>query len=260
MLRLLTKDKALHSLGMNSTQHMQFLAALNKPNGLILVTGPTGSGKSTTLYHALNYLNTHLVNICTAEDPVEIRLTGINQVNIQPKIGLTFANLLRTFLRQDPDIIMIGEIRDRETAEIALKASQTGHLVLSTLHSNNCVASFARLKNIGLKLSDLAGCLNLIIAQRLVRELCECKNKNAANDYIPLGCSKCKNGYNGRFAIFEMLPLTDELINFLEKAPSLSQIEQFTATMGLETLAQIALNKINLGQTTLEEVKRVVSL
>ena len=262
MLRLLEKDKILHPLGMHKLHEDLFFSALRKPNGFILVTGPTGSGKSTTLYHAINYLNTTTVNICTAEDPIEVKLPGVNQVNIQPKIGLTFLALLRAFLRQDPDIIMIGEIRDHETAEMALRASQTGHLVLSTLHSKSSITSLFRLKNMGVPISSLAGNLNLIIAQRLLRRLCHyCKKPSSKEDksYAAVGCMRCQHGYNGRMPIFEMLPIDKTLDTYMQTTSSLFEIEQFVTSMQIETLYAAGLAKLNQGETSLEELHRVVT-
>ena len=207
VLRLLdAKDSALSipRLGMTDEQSKLYLEKLSRSQGLILVTGPTGSGKTMTLYSALHHLNRIEKNIATVEDPVEIELSGINQVNIHPRIGLDFSAALRTLLRQDPDIVMIGEIRDKETAIIALQAAQTGHLVLSTLHTNNAAESIARLQSMGITSQEITDTTTLIIAQRLVRTICyHCKN-------IKNGCGHCRQGYSGRTGIFELFPLEKE--------------------------------------------------
>jgi len=203
VLRLLKKSKTpnLQELGLNDLQYQQFLTAIEQPQGLILVTGPTGSGKTITLYSAISHLNNIHKNICTVEDPVEIPLDGVNQIAIKPKIGLDFAHILRTLLRQDPDIMMIGEIRDGESAKIAIRAAQTGHLVLATLHANSAQETITRLKYMGISADLIAYSLNLILAQRLLRKLClHCQGH---------GCPLCHNGYAGRTAIFELLPFND---------------------------------------------------
>lgn len=217
----------IESLGFSSKQKNCFLQAISRPQGLVLVTGPTGSGKTMTLYAALGLLNTAEKNISTAEDPVEINVHGINQVNINPKIGLTFAGTLRAFLRQDPDIIMIGEMRDLETAEIAIKAAQTGHLVLSTLHTNSAAETLTRLMNMGVHAFNIASSVSLIVAQRLVRRLCErCKLmrtdlttqnliKLGLTDHFPsykaMSCNQCAHGYRGRIALFEVMPISKKI-------------------------------------------------
>lgn len=236
VLRLLKHAQETHSpqsLGLNPKALALFLKAINQPQGLVLVCGPTGSGKTSTLYTALSYLNKTEKNIATAEDPVEIQIEGINQVNIKPSLGLDFETLLKTFLRQDPDIIMIGEIRDKETAATAIKAAQTGHLVLSTLHSNSSLKSLSRLKNLNISSFDIDETLNLIIAQRLLRKLCP---------YCKKGCSQCYQGYAGQLAIFEMLTYDEE---------------KKTYTQHLK-LKEDALDKVAQGLTTLEEVQRVL--
>jgi type IV pilus assembly protein PilB len=226
VLNPINRSLDLKYLGLDAKEEQLFLKYIHLPQGLILVTGPTGSGKTITLYTALNILNQTAKNISTVEDPVEISLPGINQVEINYKIGLDFARVLRTFLRQDPDIIMVGEIRDLETAEIAIKAAHTGHLVLATLHTNSAIASLTRLLNMGVAAFNLATALSLIIAQRLVRKLCiHCKslqnlptkilaeNNLEANAkiYAPIGCEHCNQGYQERMAIFEMLPITSNI-------------------------------------------------
>ncbi len=220
----------IEDLGLDQQQYLHFLEALAKPHDLILVTGPTGSGKTVTLYSALNALNHVKRNILTAEDPVEIRLPGINQTTINPKIGLTFASALRTFLRQDPDIIMIGEIRDFETADIAIKAAQTGHLVLSTLHTNSAVETLARLTNLGISSFNIATSFSLLVAQRLVRKLCDfCKipylmqlNDNSTWRIYKAGsCSHCIDGYRNRLSLFEIIPSTPASWNKLPREQAL---------------------------------------
>ncbi|MCB1802745.1 MAG: type IV-A pilus assembly ATPase PilB, partial [Gammaproteobacteria bacterium] len=228
VLRILDSSAAtlgVESLGFDERQKKDFISAIEKPYGMVLVTGPTGSGKTVTLYTALNMLNQPEVNISTAEDPVEIQVAGINQVNVNPRTGLTFAEALRAFLRQDPDIVMVGEIRDLETAEIAVKAAQTGHLVLSTLHTNDAPQTLTRLANMGIPPFNIASSVNLILAQRLARRLCEhCKTtddvprdalleegfteqdfRNGLKVYKPVGCDKCNKGYKGRVGIFEVM-------------------------------------------------------
>lgn len=212
VLRILDTKKlklSITSLGLTHNQENAFINKINQPQGLILVTGPTGSGKTITLYSALHYLNQIEKNICTVEDPVEIELPGINQVNINPHIGLNFAAALHTLLRQDPDILMIGEIRDKETANIAIQAAQTGHLVLSTLHTNSATEAITRLKAFNISSEDLMQSLTLIIAQRLIRKLCEHCKQHENNNYQAIGCEYCNKGYAGRIGIFELL--TDNL-------------------------------------------------
>lgn len=280
VLRLLDADRAklgIEALGFSSIQHKHFVKAIKRPQGLILVTGPTGSGKTVTLYTALNLLNTLEVNISTAEDPIEIKVAGINQVQINTKTDLTFSTALRAFLRQDPDIIMVGEIRDLETAQIAVKAAQTGHLVLSTLHTNNTAQTLNRLINMGLPRFNLASAISLIIAQRLVRTLCQ-QCKKTRDDYSPqslqqlgfhaheietitlyqaVGCEQCVNGYKGRVGLFEILPMSNELGQLLLSGAHSFEIEDLAQRQGFLTLFQSGLEKIRLGITTIEEVNRV---
>jgi len=260
-------------LGFSEKEQRLFCKYIQMPQGLILVTGPTGSGKTITLYTALNILNQPTKNISTVEDPVEINLHGINQVEINHKTGLSFATALRTFLRQDPDIIMIGEIRDLETAEIAIKAAHTGHLVLATLHTNSAAASLIRLLNMGVPAFNLASAISLIIAQRLVRKLCaRCKQTQilpkavlAANNleentitYTALGCQQCNQGYHERMAIFEMLPITPTISELIMQHCNLSAIEKQMHMLDLPTLHSAALNKIRTGITSLEEINRAI--
>lgn len=249
VIRLLNPNNRLLSideLGFDETQKKQFLTALNKPQGLILVTGPTGSGKSITLYTALQFLNNIQKNISSAEDPVEIGLPGVNQVNINPKAGLDFLTILRAFLRQDPDIIMLGEIRDTETAKMAVHAAQTGHLVLATTHTNNTIETISRLTSMGIKPFHIANCVQLIIAQRLVRKRCPHCTQDST-------CPHCNDGYHGRTAVFEMMPLCASLRHLILKEQPISN-----KTIGIQTLWQSAMKKIEQGTTTLDEVQRVI--
>lgn len=280
VMRILDPGSAklgIEALRFSSIQKEHFIHAIKRPQGMILVTGPTGSGKTVTLYTALNILNTKEVNISTAEDPVEIKVPGINQVNINPKAGLTFSNALRAFLRQDPDIIMIGEIRDLETAEIAVKAAQTGHLVLSTLHTNSAAETLNRLVNMGIATFNVASSVTLIIAQRLARKLCEhCKvlrddiNKPgllelgfAETDleriklYKAGGCTKCTNGYRGRVGLFEVLPMTKKLGQIIMSGGNSLDILRIAQEEGMITIYQSGLEKVKQGITTIEEVNRV---
>ncbi|CAL7964369.1 T2SSE family protein (fragment) [Gammaproteobacteria bacterium] len=260
-------------MGFSEKEQRLFCKYIQMPQGLILVTGPTGSGKTITLYTALNILNQPTKNISTVEDPVEINLHGINQVEINHKIGLSFATALRTFLRQDPDVIMIGEIRDLETAEIAIKAAHTGHLVLATLHTNSAAASLTRLLNMGVPAFNLASAISLIVAQRLVRKLCTyCKQPQilpkavlTANNleentisYIALGCQQCNQGYHERMAIFEMLPITPTIGELIMQHCNLSAIEKQMHALDLPTLRSAALNMVRTGITSLGEINRVI--
>ena len=260
-------------LGFNEQEQQLFLKYIQKPQGLILVTGPTGSGKTVTLYTALNILNQAKKNISTVEDPVEINLLGVNQVEINYKIGLDFATVLRALLRQDPDIIMLGEIRDLETAEIAVKAAHTGHLVLATLHTNSAVATLTRLLNMGIPAFNLTTAISLIIAQRLVRKLCiHCKqpqalpaNILAANNlnkntivHTAHGCKHCNHGYQKRVAIFEMLPITTTISDLIMQNDNISTTAKQIHNLNFTTLHEAALNKVRMGITSLEEVQRIV--
>jgi type IV pilus assembly protein PilB len=236
----------IENLGFSESQKNIFLAAISQPQGMILVTGPTGSGKTVTLYSALHHINTSEKNISTAEDPIEIYLPGINQVCINPKVGLTFATTLRTFLRQDPDIIMVGEMRDSETADIAIQAAQTGHLVLSTAHTNSAAETLTRLQAMGVSNYNLKNSISLIIAQRLIRKLClHCKEEELIQQefvsYRAKGCKQCLQGYQGRIGIYEFLPLTSPHSH--EKFP---------------TLYESALEKVKQGITSFSEINRVI--
>lgn len=265
------------ALGFNELQKEHFLNTITQPQGLILVTGPTGSGKTVTLYTALNILNEEERNISTSEDPVEIKVPGINQVNINLKAGLTFANALRAFLRQDPDIIMVGEVRDLETAEICVKAAQTGHMVLSTLHTNSSSETLTRLANMGVPPFNIAASVSLIIAQRLARRLCpQCREehtgvpsdaliKQGFNEeeikeielYKPGGCDNCTNGYKGRIALFEVMPITKEIGQMIMDGGNSLELEKVAKDQGMETIRRSGLNFVKQGITSLEEVNRV---
>ena len=280
VLRILDSSAAqigIESLGFEEQQQKDFIAAIKKPYGMMLVTGPTGSGKTVTLYTALNMLNEPEVNISTAEDPVEIQVAGINQVNVNPKTGLTFAEALRAFLRQDPDIVMVGEIRDLETAEIAGKAAQTGHLVLSTLHTNDAPQTLTRLANMGVPPFNIASSVNLIVAQRLARRLCEhCKQPEELPEstlrsegftdadiregftvFKPVGCDKCTNGYKGRVGLFEVMPVSEAMGRLIMEGANALQIRDQAQEEGVSDLRISGLNKVKAGVTSLEEINRV---
>ncbi len=278
-LRILDPTSAqlgIDALGYEEDQKQLYMDALSKPYGMILVTGPTGSGKTVSLYTGLNILNTADRNISTAEDPAEINLTGINQVNVNPKVGLTFANALRAFLRQDPDVIMVGEIRDLETAEIAIKAAQTGHLVLSTLHTNDAPQTLARLMNMGVPAYNIASAVSLIIAQRLGRRLCNtCKtvddvpretllSEGFREDevdnltiYKAVGCDECSHGYKGRVGIYQVMPLSEEMGRIIMEGGNAIQLADQAKKEGINDLRESGLNKVRAGVTSLEEINRV---
>lgn len=280
VLRILDPASAkigIDALGYEERQKALFQKHLDKPYGMILVTGPTGSGKTVSLYTGLNILNEEYRNISTAEDPVEINLVGINQVNVNPKVGLTFASAMRAFLRQDPDVIMVGEIRDLETAEIAIKAAQTGHLVLSTLHTNDAPSTLTRLVDMGTKPYAIATSVSLIIAQRLARRLCEnCKEVKdvprealekegfGAEDFDgdltifgPVGCKSCNDGYKGRVGIFQVMEVSDTMGRIIMEGGNAIQIADQAATEGVIDLRRAGLNKVKEGLTGLEEINRV---
>ncbi|MDO9168375.1 MAG: type IV-A pilus assembly ATPase PilB [Methylobacter sp.] len=279
VLRILDPTSAqlgVEKLGFEPEQQRIFLEAINKPYGLVLVTGPTGSGKTVTLYTGLNILNTVERNISTAEDPVEITVEGINQVNMNPKAGLTFASALRAFLRQDPDIIMVGEIRDLETAEIAVKAAQTGHLVLSTLHTNDAPQTLNRLLQMGIPAFNIISSVNLIMAQRLGRRLCEhCKVPAHLPDKVLLetgfkpeelrdlkmfsavGCDHCTNGYKGRVGIYQVLTLTEKMRTLILNGGNTDQLAECALAEGFNDLRRSGLNKVSMGITSLEEIDRI---
>jgi type IV pilus assembly protein PilB len=277
VMRILDPSSAMlgiEALGYEPEQRKALLDAVQRPYGMILVTGPTGSGKTVSLYTCLNILNTAGVNISTAEDPAEINLPGINQVNVNDKAGLTFAASLRSFLRQDPDVIMVGEIRDLETAEISVKAAQTGHLVLSTLHTNDAPTTLERLKNMGVAPFNIASSVILISAQRLARRLCTCKKPadipvealieagfdaeeldGSWQPYGPVGCERCKgSGYKGRVGIYQVMPVSDEIAHIIMTNGNSIDIAEQAQREGVKDLRQSGLLKVREGVTSLEEV------
>ncbi|MEO8738768.1 MAG: type IV-A pilus assembly ATPase PilB [Casimicrobiaceae bacterium] len=270
----------IDALGYEPDQRQILLSAIARPYGMILVTGPTGSGKTVSLYTCLNILNQPGINIATAEDPAEIQLAGVNQVNVNEKAGLTFANSLRAFLRQDPDIIMVGEIRDLETADISIKAAQTGHLVLSTLHTNDAPATLMRLANMGVPAFNIASSVILITAQRLCRKLCPvCKRAEdippeallqagfveadldgSWQAYGPVGCDACLNtGYKGRMGIYEVMPITDEMRQIIMRNGNVIDIAEQARKEGVRNLRQSGLLKVKQGSTSLEEIEAVTN-
>ena len=282
VIRILDPSSAklgVDALGYEPEEKRRLLEAIGRPYGLILVTGPTGSGKTVSLYTCLNLLNKPGVNIATAEDPSEINLPGVNQVNVNDKAGLTFAVALKSFLRQDPDIIMVGEIRDLETADIAIKAAQTGHLVLSTLHTNDAPATLTRMRNMGIAPFNIASSVILITAQRLARRLCtNCKAildiptkalldagfktdeiDNSWTPYRPVGCSMCNGGYKGRVGIYQVMPITEDIQRIILRDGSAIDIAQQAAKEGVESLRRSGLYKVKLGLTSLEEVLAVTN-
>ncbi|MCB1664226.1 MAG: type IV-A pilus assembly ATPase PilB [Pseudomonadales bacterium] len=280
VLRILDPSSAkmgIDALGYEEDQKALFLQSLNRSQGMILVTGPTGSGKTVSLYTGLNILNTPETNISTAEDPVEINLEGVNQVAVNPRVGLSFASALRAFLRQDPDVIMVGEIRDLETAEIAIKAAQTGHLVLSTLHTNSAPETLTRLRNMGVPSYNLATSVSLIIAQRLCRRLCTyCRKPAELSEHVlleagftreeipeltlfaPVGCQACTDGYKGRVGIYEVVPVTDGIARIIMQDGNSIDIADEAQKEGFNTLRQSALRKVASGLTSLDEINRVI--
>jgi type IV pilus assembly protein PilB len=268
---------SLNDLGMPEGVSENLWQLINQPQGMILVTGPTGSGKSTTLYSCLNKLQTPSVNIVTVEDPIEYVLPGINQAHVNSKAGMTFASCLRSILRQDPNIIMVGEVRDRETAEIAMKAAQTGHMVLSTLHTNDSVSAIVRLLDLGIPGYLISSSVSGILAQRLVRKLCAChKVQPATKEFreqfaqvgglqppettaVPIGCEKCDHtGYSGRVGIYELLRLDESIRSVVRTSGNIEQVRTIARTNGLRTMLENALEKIRMGLTTIDEVFRVV--
>ncbi len=279
VMRLLDGSAAklgIDKLGYEEHQKKLYLDALSRPYGMILVTGPTGSGKTVSLYTGLNILNTEERNISTAEDPVEIRVQGINQVQMNPKKGMTFAAALRSFLRQDPDVIMVGEIRDLETAEIAVKAAQTGHLVLSTLHTNDAPQTISRMMNMGIAPYNITSSVTLVIAQRLARRLHECKRKveipGAAllaegfskedvaagiGIYEAVGCDECNEGYKGRVGIYQVMPMSEEIQKIILEGGNAMQIAEASLRSGVSDLRRSALKKVKDGVIDLIELNRV---
>lgn len=280
VLRILDSSSAqlgIDVLGYEEDQKQLYLDALAKPYGMILVTGPTGSGKTVSLYTGLNILNTEDTNISTAEDPVEINLEGINQVNVNAKVGLTFSTALRAFLRQDPDIVMVGEIRDLETAEIAIKAAQTGHMVMSTLHTNDAPQTLARLANMGVPPFNIASAVNLIIAQRLGRKLCPvCKAvddvpKEALLEegfteadiaegmtiYKPVGCDQCDGGNKGRVGIYQVMPISEEMGRIIMQNGNAMDLADQSAKEGIDDIRRSGLKKVKAGIMGLKELNRI---
>jgi type IV pilus assembly protein PilB len=277
VIRILDPSSArlgIEALGYEKIEKERLLGAVKRPYGMILVTGPTGSGKTVSLYTCLNLLNQPGVNIATVEDPAEINMPGVNQVNVNDKAGLTFATALRSFLRQDPDIIMVGEIRDLETADIAIKAAQTGHLVMSTLHTNDAPTTLTRLLNMGVAPFNIAASVLLITAQRLARRLCEnCKQLADYPDealikagftreevdgtwrpYRAVGCSACNNGYKGRLGLYQVMPITDTIQRIILAQGTSNDIADQARKEGVRDLRQAGLIKVKSGLTTLEEV------
>lgn len=283
VLRILDPSSAMlgiEALGYEDDQKALFMEALEKPQGMLLITGPTGSGKTVSLYTGLNILNTEDTNISTAEDPVEINLEGINQVNVNPKTGLTFSAALKAFLRQDPDVIMVGEIRDLETAEIAIKAAQTGHMVMSTLHTNSAPETLTRLRNMGVPSFNIATSVNLVIAQRLARRLCsQCKarvdvpkqsllelgftEQDLSNPdlqiFQPIGCAECREGYKGRVGIYEVMKVTPAISQIIMEDGNALQIAAASEKAGFDNLRRSGLKKVMQGITSLQEINRVTS-
>src|SRR3990167_3809925 len=274
-LRLLvsnTLQPTIDKLGWLDEEYQLFFNTINAPQGLVIITGPTGSGKTTTLYSALNHLNKIDRHIISVEDPIEIEIEGINQINIHPKIGLDFATILRAVLRQDPDIIMVGEIRDIETASIAMEAAQTGHLVLTTLHTNSTVDSIIRLLSMGIPAYQIASSLSMVVAQRLLRKLCEhCKRKESASKtmqtefmlvspiiYQARGCEQCTNGYSGRTAIFECLIITDHIKQCILTDNNKQSLQTLLLPSVRHTLWKAGTIKAHEGVTSVAELLRVI--
>jgi type IV pilus assembly protein PilB len=282
VIRILDPSSAklgIDALGYEPVEKERLLTAIARPYGMILVTGPTGSGKTVSLYTCLNLLNKPGVNIATAEDPAEINLPGVNQVNVNDKAGLTFAVALKSFLRQDPDIIMVGEIRDLETADIAIKAAQTGHLVMSTLHTNDAPTTLTRMRNMGIAPFNIASSVILITAQRLARRLCpQCKKPidipyetlvdagfkeedvdGSWTPYHPVGCSACNNGYKGRVGIYQVMPISEDMQRIILADGSALEIAEQARKEGIRSLRESGLSKVKLGLTSLEEVLAVTN-
>jgi len=282
VIRILDPSSArlgIDALGYEPEEKERLLSAIGRPYGMILVTGPTGSGKTVSLYTCLNLLNKPGVNISTAEDPAEINLPGVNQVNVNDKAGLTFAVALKAFLRQDPDIIMVGEIRDLETADIAIKAAQTGHLVMSTLHTNDAPTTLTRMRNMGIAPFNIASSVILITAQRLARRLCgQCKRPmdipyetlidagfkeedvdGTWTPYQPVGCSACNNGYKGRVGIYQVMPISEDMQRIILADGSALEIAQQARKEGVRSLRESGLHKVKQGMTSLEEVLAVTN-
>ncbi len=282
VIRILDPSSAklgIEALGYEKVEKDRIMEAISRPYGMILVTGPTGSGKTVSLYTCLNLMNKPGVNIATAEDPCEINLPGVNQVNVNDRAGLTFAVALKSFLRQDPDVIMVGEIRDLETADIAIKAAQTGHLVLSTLHTNDAPTTLTRMRNMGIAPFNIASSVILITAQRLARRLCaNCKQPadipqenliqagfkeedidGSWTPYKPVGCSMCNNGYKGRVGVYQVMPISDDMQRLILADASAMDIAIQSQKEGVRSLRQSALHKVKVGMTSLEEVIAVTN-
>jgi len=284
VMRILDSSSAnldLATLGFTDQQLSLYKSVVHRPYGMVLITGPTGSGKTVTLYSALNMLNTPTKNISTVEDPVEIQLPGITQVNINERANLDFAEALRAFLRQDPDIIMLGEIRDLETAEIAIKASQTGHMVLSTLHTNDAPSTLTRLLNMGVPAFNVASAVHLIVAQRLVRKLCEnCKEPAELPEKVLIeagydeseikdlslyrssekGCASCTEGYRGRTGVFQVMQISENIKSIIMEGGTEQEIEQAAISEGTKDLRASGLLKVKQGITSLQEIERVTNI
>jgi type IV pilus assembly protein PilB len=281
VMRILDPSSArlgIDALGYDPDQKALLLDAVQRPYGMVLVTGPTGSGKTVSLYTCLNILNKAGVNISTAEDPAEINLPGVNQVNVNEKAGLTFAAALRSFLRQDPDVIMVGEIRDVETADIAIKAAQTGHMVLSTLHTNDAPTTLTRMMNMGIPTFNIASSVILITAQRLARRLCSCKQPADVDEeallaagfketdldgtwvpYKPVGCDRCTNGYKGRVGIYQVMPISEEIQRIILAGGNAMEIAAQAKREGVADLRESGLRKVRAGLTSIEEVLGVTN-
>jgi type IV pilus assembly protein PilB len=276
VMRILDKNTIpldLTSLGLDERQSKDLIESIQMPHGLMLVTGPTGSGKSTTVYSCLNLVNAPDTNICTVEDPVEYKFDGMNQVQVKTQVGLTFAGALRAFLRQDPDVIMVGEVRDQETAQICLRAALTGHFVLSTLHTNDALSAVARLQDMGVESFLLASTLRALEAQRLIRRLCkECKEAHECGAdtarryglspgdtlFRPKGCDNCRGlGYRGRVGVFEVVRITSRMAELIQSRATLSDLRQAARDQGMKLLSDSALDKVRAGETSLEEALTV---
>jgi type IV pilus assembly protein PilB len=282
VIRILDPSSAkmgIDALGYDAIEKQRLLSAIERPYGMVLVTGPTGSGKTVSLYSCLNLLNKPGINISTAEDPCEINLPGVNQVNMNDKAGLTFAVALKSFLRQDPDVIMVGEIRDLETADIAIKAAQTGHMVMSTLHTNDAPTTLTRMRNMGIAPFNIASSVILITAQRLARRLCpNCKSPadipfenliqagfkeeevdGSWTPYKPVGCSMCNNGYKGRVGIYQVMPISEDMQRLILADASAIDIAKLSEAEGVRSLRQSGLHKVRQGMTSMEEVIAVTN-
>ena len=277
VIRILDPSSAklgIDALGYEAVEKERLLHAIQRPYGMVLVTGPTGSGKTVSLYTCLNILNKPGVNIATAEDPAEITLPGVNQVSMNDKAGMTFSVALKAFLRQDPDIIMVGEIRDLETADIAIKAAQTGHMVMSTLHTNDAPTTLTRMRNMGIAPFNIASSVILITAQRLARRLCpNCKTPadipretlldagfkeddvdGSWTPYRPVGCSMCTNGYKGRVGVYQVMPISEEIQRIVLRDGSALEIAAQAEAEGVKSLRVSGLSKVKMGLTSLEEI------